>query len=863
MSRRTQVVTAALAVATTAAAVLVAGPGFDTARVRMSSGSVWLASNRTGTAVLADGATAELVTSVRVDEPGAALSVAQQGSSALVMNQETGVLSRIDSATLDVTRSAAAMPASPGLVVVPARDVAYGVDVRSGEVVSVDPQTVAPRGRQRLAESLRPDSVVVDDRGRLWAIDDTTGDLVWLDGDQRRTRSTGAKSGRLALTAGRLALVDPERGTAELLSAETGAVTRSVRTGLRAGDTIAVSGSSERSRVLIANSTRGELVVCAFDTGSCDEPVQVGVPGDELGPPLEIDAHAVVPNHSTGQATIVDLTTGKVDAQRELFAQPTRFELIARDGVVFFNDPNGSVAGVLDLAGEARTISKYSQGTEGESPTSPDRPGTADQVAAADRREHKPDAGLTGPPKQTSRQAPVSPAPIPTASIAVSPANRGAAGDEFELTMLPRPAGAAAVRWSFGDGSEASGGSVRHSWTRPGVFTVRAEATLPNGTRTQAETAVTIDPEQAPLSVTQLVVRRPKPVIGERVSFSADSTGKPDRWSWSVTRPGTIAPEVTADTPEFGHRFTVPGVYTVSLTITSGTRTAQSSRKFTVARGAVEAWGDNSRGQTQVPLAASSGVMAISAGFEHSLALKTDGSVVVWGDNTYGQAEVPADVSSGVVAISAGGWRNIALKEDGSVVAWGDNVPGWNSVPPHAQRDVVAISTGMAHSLALKRDGSVVAWGDDHFGETVVPAAASRDVVAISAGITYSLALKADGSVVAWGQEDYPDMKLPPEASSGVVAIDTGDAPLAMKADGSLFRWGSYPAYEIPPAARTGVASFDTSHMHFLALKTDGSVISWGEDNAGETSVPPAYGHGVLAVAAGSKYSMVLLEGLD
>jgi hypothetical protein len=46
-------------------------------------------------------------------------------------------------------------------------------------------------------------------------------------------------------------------------------------------------------------------------------------------------------------------------------------------------------------------------------------------------------------------------------------------------------------------------------------------------------------------------------------------------------------------------------------------------------------------------------VTAIAAGTNHSLALKSDGTVVAWGDNDSGQATVPAGLS-GVVAIAAG-----------------------------------------------------------------------------------------------------------------------------------------------------------------------------------------------------------------
>jgi hypothetical protein len=75
--------------------------------------------------------------------------------------------------------------------------------------------------------------------------------------------------------------------------------------------------------------------------------------------------------------------------------------------------------------------------------------------------------------------------------------------------------------------------------------------------------------------------------------------------------------------------------------------------------GTVVAWGHNSSGQTGVPVGLS-GVTAIAAGYEFSLALKNDGTVVAWGWDLGGQTDVPAGLS-GVTAISAGSDFSLAL----------------------------------------------------------------------------------------------------------------------------------------------------------------------------------------------------------
>ncbi|SFQ99715.1 Alpha-tubulin suppressor [Lentzea waywayandensis] len=863
LKRRTRLLTALAAVAATTAAVLVVGPGYHSAQVRMHSGTVWLASGRAGEVTLVDGAAAEVMAHVPVAAPDTALTVAQRAGAVVVLDRETGRLSGVDSATERVTPAASVLPPSDGLVVLPAPDALHVVDVHSGMAAAVDPETLAPRGEpRRLADSIRPDGVAVDDRGRLWAIDDRTGDLVWLSDGHRRTRSAAAENGRLTIIGGRPALVDPGRGTAELLDPETGAVTRSTRIDAPADDTTAIGRSADQERLLIAIGSRGELVSCTFDAG-CAAPVKVGSAGADLGNPIEVGDHAVVPDRSTGQATIVDLARSRVVAQRQLFDKPVRFELIAHDDVVFFNDPNGDTAGVLDLTGDVRTITKHTgEPVEGDVRPAPDPRAQADQVTKIDRRKDERGLGL---PAQTGRATRPTPGPAPTASIEISPDDHGVVGEEFELTMVVRQATATSADWSFGDETPAvAGTTVRHRWQRPGTFTVRATAILGNGGTARSEATVTVTEPGAPPSIIGIAFQRPRPVIGESVHFGADTTGQPDSWSWTVTKDGTAEPEATADTAEFDHRFATAGTYTVSLTITTGTTTARSSRQVKVARGAVKFWGRTIDGDLTPPESVASGVIAIDAGGEHALALKADGSVIAWGDNYSGQSSVPQEALSGVVAIAAGYQHSLALKADGSVIAWGLDMEGVTTVPPEAKHDVVAISTVGTHSLALKKDGSVISWGFICCPYYWGPGPALTGATAIAAGASHSMAVKADGTIVSWG--DTREYSCDPvEPVHDVRAVAGGYGPcLALLTDGTLLGWGAdhLGPFSVPPAARHDVVAMDVNLWNALVLKADGSVIGWGIDGMAKPSapVPPEFDRGVLAIAAGATYGLAVVE---
>src|SRR5262245_15171572 len=87
---------------------------------------------------------------------------------------------------------------------------------------------------------------------------------------------------------------------------------------------------------------------------------------------------------------------------------------------------------------------------------------------------------------------------------------------------------------------------------------------------------------------------------------------------------------------------------------------------------------------------AGSGIGDVAAGAHHVLALRNDGTVFAWGADDFGQLgddspggtqNTPTPVAglgagSGVVAIAAGENHSLALTSDGRVLAWGDNLVG-------------------------------------------------------------------------------------------------------------------------------------------------------------------------------------------
>ncbi len=209
-------------------------------------------------------------------------------------------------------------------------------------------------------------------------------------------------------------------------------------------------------------------------------------------------------------------------------------------------------------------------------------------------------------------------------------------------------------------------------------------------------------------------------------------------------------------------------------------------------------WGD----RTDVPGDAKN-LRAISAGWEHTLAIAADGSLLDWGNDS----EAPPSGLTNVIGVAAGWRHNLAILSDGTLVTWGASA--WRVPIPDGLSNIVAVSANGdsdgAQSLALARDGSVFSWGE----VSDVPENLTN-AIAIAAGGWHDVALRSDGTVVAWGDDTFGQTDLP-DGLTNVIAIASGDwHSLALKADGTIVSWGlpGVGDLPLPDRRRTNRRSF-------------------------------------------------------
>lgn len=273
------------------------------------------------------------------------------------------------------------------------------------------------------------------------------------------------------------------------------------------------------------------------------------------------------------------------------------------------------------------------------------------------------------------------------------------------------------------------------------------------------------------------------------------------------------------------------GYYSVTVTNAAGSTNVSWFVGFAFPGGIVS-WGTNQFGQLDRP-AEIQDVLALGAGFHHSLLVRENGTVRAWGANPHGETNVPAGLTN-VVAVAGGTNHSVALKENGTVAAWGRNNHGQTNVPA-GLTNVTMISASGNQTLALRSNGTVTNWGQ-MFG--IIPASLTN-AMAVAAGEDFCLALRSNGTVVAWGNNGSGQTNVP-SVLTNVVGIAAGNFhALALKENGTVVAWGANGSGQANvPTGLSNVMAVAAGRAHSVALKNDGTYVCWGDNSGNQTNAP-------------------------
>jgi len=347
--------------------------------------------------------------------------------------------------------------------------------------------------------------------------------------------------------------------------------------------------------------------------------------------------------------------------------------------------------------------------------------------------------------------------------------------------------------------------------------------------------------------------------------------------------------------------------------------------------GGVKCWGSNGIGQlgdgttthrtTPVDVVGlGSGVIAVSAGYNHTCALTSAGAVKCWGANGNGQlgdgsttsSTAPVDVidlSTGVTDIDAGDWHTCAVASSGGAKCWGSNsggkLGGGTTTKSTTPVDVVGLTSGVreisaggSHTCALTDADGVKCWGlndNRQLGNgTRAWSLTPADVVGLTDGVAgvdvggeHTCAVTNLGNVQCWGLNSEGQLgdgailhrSTPVDVtglSSGLAAISAGEAhTCAVTGAGGAMCWGRNENGQLgdgttddralPGEVATltsGVAAIAAGRWsHTTALTTSGGVKYWGSN--GDTTPGDVYslGSGVAAITGGINQKCVLTSG--
>ena len=338
------------------------------------------------------------------------------------------------------------------------------------------------------------------------------------------------------------------------------------------------------------------------------------------------------------------------------------------------------------------------------------------------------------------------------------------------------------------------------------------------------------------------------------------------------------------------------GTYTVVVTNVGG-MVISLPALVAVGSPTLAAWGYNGCGElgdgmtdtAYLPITVASNVVAGAAGNLHSLFVTSDGTLWAMGDNGYGELgngtynatqnyeqQTPVSVASNVVAVAAGWYHSLFVTANGTLWAMGYNGYGQlgngttssTNLPISVASNVVAVAAGDVDSLFVKTDGTLWSMGWNVYGqlgngtnnanqnyEQTTPVCVASNVVAVAEGTYHSLFVKTDGTLWAMGYNGYGELgngttsntERPISVASNVVAVAAGAShSLFVKTDGTLWVMG-YNGYGqlgngdstgskvlSPECVASNVVAVAAGTYHSLFVKIDGTLWAMGENNHGQ-----------------------------
>jgi len=277
--------------------------------------------------------------------------------------------------------------------------------------------------------------------------------------------------------------------------------------------------------------------------------------------------------------------------------------------------------------------------------------------------------------------------------------------------------------------------------------------------------------------------------------------------------------------------------------------------------------------------------VSVAAGNQTGFVIGQNGNLFAWGDNSYGQLGFISSKCDSLVSEMA--WITGYMDSFVSEMTW-------------VMGEVISVATsGSGHTMVITEDGRLWGWGRNDYGQigdgTVMdrnaPTYIMSDVAAVAVSSCLlkgtTMAIKTDGSLWGWGNNSegrltggteiaqrrpvhiMDDVAAVSIGASAVVTLSgrvmrRGTEVLAIRTDGSLWRWGF--GQSLPAHIMDNIVAISAGGSHSMAIDTSGVLWGWGGNFHGElgdgttisSNTPIRIMDDVVAVSAGWSHTAAI-----
>ncbi len=421
-------------------AVLVLGQSAGSAMLRLDDVGAWLASGARGIVSHINGPSGRADASVTINgTKGHHLTVAQDGSSVLVTDTDTGRVSRIDPAGLAVTVQ---QTFGPGVTVVAGAGQAYVIDKPAGRVSRIDPTTLDVLGAPVAFGSPIADGGLTAD-GTLWVALPAQGQLAPVrQGIAGVTVPVGRPGDQLSLTIADGVPVAVDATAPALVAVRDGRPAPELRLPPPAGSgrSLLVAPAVDGQLLPIIVNTTSTMLLADLTAGTV-RTVELGSqdPSGQLGAPVVAGGRVYVPDSGKGRLLVYATGPGRFETPITVTSEAAELTVFVRNGTVWANDQSGSHAVMVRPDGSTRQVEKYTPDVAGSASTTPPR-ALPRQVVVPPSQAPRSQPPIAVPPQRDTPRVPVTgPSPSPSRPDIQPPADPTTPSQTPTPSLTPTP----------------------------------------------------------------------------------------------------------------------------------------------------------------------------------------------------------------------------------------------------------------------------------------------------------------------------------------------------------------------------------------------------------------------------------------